>query len=96
MGSWHCSLHRVRFNGRLVSDHFSASCAYLSNLYTSSGYLLWKIYLGLDSFEFPLTNYGDLAFRLYGTVPRYLVNTLQSIQLICSVGLIVGMNDSAP
>lgn len=62
----------------------------------SSGYLLWKIYLGLDSFEFPLTNYGDLAFRLYGTVPRHLVNILQTIQLICSVGLIIGMHTSSP
>ncbi|KAG0645681.1 hypothetical protein D0Z07_8572 [Hyphodiscus hymeniophilus] len=60
-----------------------------------SGYLLWKIYLGLDSFEFPLTNYGDLAFRLYGTVPRHLVNLLQTIQLLCSVGLIVISNGQA-
>ena len=57
--------------------------------------MLWKIFLGLDSYEFPLKNYGDLAFRLYGTIPRYVVNILQSIQLICGVGLIVISNGQA-
>ncbi|MCJ1319021.1 hypothetical protein MMC15_004353 [Xylographa vitiligo] len=60
-----------------------------------SGFLLWRIFLGLDSYEFPMKNYGDLAFRLYGTVPRYVVNILQSIQLICGVGLIVISNGQA-
>ncbi|MCJ1359787.1 MAG: hypothetical protein MMC33_009790 [Icmadophila ericetorum] len=60
-----------------------------------SGYLLWKIFLGLDSYEFPLKNYGDLAFRLYGTIPRHVVNFLQSVQLLCGVGLIVISNGQA-
>lgn len=60
-----------------------------------SGYLLWTVFLGLDSYEFPLKNYGDLAFRVYGTIPRYFVNILQSIQLLCSVGLIVISNGQA-
>lgn len=54
-----------------------------------SGYLLWQIFLGLDSYEFPLRNYGDLALRLYGQPVRYGFNVLQSIQLLCAVGLIV-------
>ena len=61
----------------------------------SSGWLLWSIFLGLDSYEFPLKNYGDLAFRLYGTPYRHGVNILQTIQLICSVGLIVVSNGQA-
>ena len=57
--------------------------------------MLWKIFLGLDSYEFPLKNYGDLAFRLYGTIPRHVVNFLQSVQLLCGVGLIVISNGQA-
>jgi hypothetical protein len=57
--------------------------------------LLWKIYLGLDSYEFPCKNYGDLAYRLYGRYFRHLVNILQSIQLLAGVGLIVISNGQA-
>ena len=54
-----------------------------------SGWLLWQTFLGIDSYQFPVKNYGDIAFRLYGRPARYLFNVLQSIQLVCSVGLIV-------
>ena len=60
-----------------------------------SGYLLWKVFLGLDSYEFPMKNYGDIAFRTWGTWFRHLANILQSIQLLCSVGLIVISNGQA-
>lgn len=53
-----------------------------------SGYLLWKCYLGLDSHEFPLKNYGDLAFRIYGTTFRHCVNVLQVLALILILGQI--------
>ena len=42
-----------------------------------------------------MKNYGDLAFRIYGTVPRYTVNILQTIQLLCQVGLIIISNGQA-
>lgn len=42
-----------------------------------------------------MRNYGDLAFRIYGTIPRYTINILQSIQLLCRVGLIVISNGQA-
>ena len=54
-----------------------------------SGWLLWQCFMGLDSYAYPVKHYGDLAYRLYGAPVRYLFNVLQSIQLICSVGLIV-------
>ena len=57
-----------------------------------SGYLLWKIYLGLDSYEFPLRNYGDLAFRIFGPIPRHCVNILQSIQLCLICGQVIIQN----
>lgn len=51
-----------------------------------SGYLLYHTFLGLDSFEYPLSNYGDLAFRIYGSWARHLVNLLQAIALILILG----------
>jgi hypothetical protein len=51
--------------------------------------------MGLDSYEFPCKNYADLAFRIYGRGPRYVVNFLQSLQLLLSVGNIVIGNGQA-
>ena len=42
-----------------------------------------------------MKNYGDLAFRLYGTIPRYCVNMLQTVQLLVSVGVIIISNGQA-
>lgn len=61
----------------------------------SSGYLLYKMYLGMDSDQYPLRTYGDLAFRLYGPAVRHSFNFLQSIQLLCNVGVIVVGNGQA-
>lgn len=57
-----------------------------------SGYLLCKVYLGLDSNEFPIRNYGDLAYRLFGPVARYSVSILQGIQLIAVLGQVIIQN----
>ena len=51
-----------------------------------SGYLIWHTYLGLDSYEFPCRNYGDLAFRTWGTTARYLTNILQALGLLLLLG----------
>ncbi|KIV85051.1 hypothetical protein PV11_00787 [Exophiala sideris] len=56
------------------------------------GYLLWQVYLGLDSYEFPLRNYGDLAYRTMGNVARYVVNILQSLQLLLICGQVIIQN----
>ena len=58
----------------------------------SGGYLLWKMFLGLDSDRYPLKTYGDIAFRVYGTIARHSINLLQSIQLLFNVGIIVISN----
>ena len=50
---------------------------------------------GVDSYQFPVKHYGDLAFRIIGRPARYMFNILQSIQLICSVGLIIISNGEA-
>ena len=53
------------------------------------------MFLGLDSYEFPMRNYGDIAFRVYGSTFRYVVNLLQSVQLLCATGLIIISNGQA-
>ncbi|EMC94851.1 hypothetical protein BAUCODRAFT_158358 [Baudoinia panamericana UAMH 10762] len=51
-----------------------------------SGYLLWHAFLGLDSYKFPLKNYSDLAFRVYGSTARYITATLQALALLLILG----------
>ena len=46
----------------------------------SSGVLIWHMFLKLDSMEYPLKNFGDLAFRIYGRVIYHGVNFLQALQ----------------
>ncbi|PWY81746.1 hypothetical protein BO94DRAFT_536947 [Aspergillus sclerotioniger CBS 115572] len=54
-----------------------------------SGMQLWKMFVGLDSTRYPMRNYGDLAFRVYGTWARILVNVLQSFQFFLNVSLLI-------
>lgn len=60
-----------------------------------SGWLLWTVFLGVDSYQFPAKNYGDLAFRTWGRPLRHIVNFLQGLQLLISVGVIVIGNGQA-
>ncbi|OJJ48146.1 hypothetical protein ASPZODRAFT_112721 [Penicilliopsis zonata CBS 506.65] len=54
-----------------------------------SGMQLWKIFVGLDSTRFPMRNYGDVAFRVFGNWARQGVNVLQSFQFFLNIALIV-------
>ena len=54
-----------------------------------SGYLIWHVFLGLDSYQFPCRNYGDLAFRTWGSVARHVVNFLQALALLLVLGQVV-------
>lgn len=51
--------------------------------------------LGLDSYEFPIKNFADIGFRVYGNWCRTLFNILQSLQLVCNVGALVISNGQA-
>lgn len=51
-----------------------------------SGYLVWRVFLGVDSHQFPARNYGDIAFRTWGSSVRYLTNVMQAIALLLLVG----------
>ncbi|KAJ5548552.1 hypothetical protein N7513_005786 [Penicillium frequentans] len=51
-----------------------------------SGYLIWRVYLGVDSYEFPVKNYGDLGFRTFGNGGRHVTNILQGLGLLLITG----------
>ncbi|GIJ85581.1 hypothetical protein Asppvi_004440 [Aspergillus pseudoviridinutans] len=51
-----------------------------------SGYLVYRVFLGVDSYEFPAKNYGDLAFRTVGRYGRYITNFCQGIGLLLITG----------
>lgn len=71
--------------GALLYTVFGAMACY-------SGLQLWKIFVGLDSTRFPMRNYGDLAFRIYGNWARIGVNVLQSFQFFLNVTLLIVSN----
>jgi hypothetical protein len=41
-----------------------------------SGFQIWKIFLALDSDKYPIKNFGDSFFRVYGRIARHAVNIL--------------------
>lgn len=57
-----------------------------------SGLQLWWQFMGLDSPRYPMRNYGDLAFRVYGGWFRQVVNVLQSLQFFLNVTLLIESN----
>ncbi|AOW04755.1 transmembrane amino acid transporter protein-domain-containing protein [Yarrowia lipolytica] len=54
-----------------------------------TGWLIYKMFLKLDSPEFPMKTFGDLALRVYGKGFRWGVDILQSLQLLCNVAVII-------
>ncbi|SMY20149.1 unnamed protein product [Zymoseptoria tritici ST99CH_1A5] len=57
-----------------------------------SGLQLWKQFCGLDSPRYPMRNYGDLGFRIFGNWARMVINVLQSCQFFLNVTLITVSN----
>lgn len=57
-----------------------------------SGLQLWKMFVNLDSTRYPMRNYGDLGFRIYGNWSRLLINFLQSCQFFLNVALLIESN----
>lgn len=47
------------------------------------------MFLSLDSDRYPLRCYADIAFRVYGSFARHMVNILQSFQLLFNVGILI-------
>jgi hypothetical protein len=57
-----------------------------------SGWLVWKVFLGLDSDRYPLRGYGDLFFRTFGALSRHLINFAQGLQLLLFVAVLILSN----
>lgn len=60
-----------------------------------SGYLLWRVFLDLDSHQFPVRNFGDLGFRLYGPWARHVLNVMQALALLLILGQVTIQNGQA-
>ncbi|KAG2036564.1 transmembrane amino acid transporter protein-domain-containing protein [Suillus americanus] len=56
------------------------------------GFLLWWMFLKLDSERYPVRSFGDLGQRIYGRWFKYVCNILQSLQLVFNVGIIILQN----
>ena len=55
------------------------------------------MFLGIDSYEFPARNYGDLGFRTWGTSMRHATNFLQAVAMLLILGqvtILFGQNIS--
>ena len=57
------------------------------SLYT--GYQIWRMFIQMDSDRYPMKDFGDLGFRIFGPWARHLFNVLQSFQFFLNVGLII-------
>lgn len=53
-----------------------------------TGYQLWRMFIQMDSDRYPMRDFGDVAFRVYGQWARHICNVLQSFQFFLNVGLI--------
>ncbi|KAI9852675.1 MAG: hypothetical protein M1838_006132 [Thelocarpon superellum] len=60
-----------------------------------TGYQIWQMFLGLDSDRYPLKNYGDIAYRIFGQWARYTCNVLQSLQFFLNVAILIISNGQA-
>ncbi|KAH6609824.1 transmembrane amino acid transporter [Trichoderma cornu-damae] len=54
-----------------------------------SGFILWKVFLGLDSTRFPMVSFGDTYFRVYGPLARHFINVAQAIQQFLTVAVLI-------
>ncbi|KAL7936500.1 transmembrane amino acid transporter domain-containing protein [Trichoderma chlorosporum] len=54
-----------------------------------SGFILWKVFLGLDSSRFPMVSFGDTYYRVYGPRARHFINVAQAIQQFMTVAVLV-------
>ena len=57
-----------------------------------SEYLLWGVFLHLDSDRYPLLNFGDMSYRVYGRSARHFINVAQFLQMILMVSALIFSN----
>ncbi|RAL14160.1 uncharacterized protein BO97DRAFT_387551 [Aspergillus homomorphus CBS 101889] len=54
-----------------------------------SGYILWQVFLKLDSSRYPMLSFGDTYFRVYGPKARHFINVTQSLQQFMTVSVLI-------
>lgn len=54
-----------------------------------SGWILWRVYLALDSSRYPIMSYGDPFFRIFGPWSRHFINVTQSFQQFLTVTVLI-------
>ncbi|KAG6823905.1 hypothetical protein H0H92_008664, partial [Tricholoma furcatifolium] len=50
------------------------------------GFILWRLYVRLDSLKYPVKTYSDIAERIFGKAAGHVCTFLQSLQLMFNVG----------
>jgi amino acid permease len=54
-----------------------------------SGWILWKVFLGLDSSRFPLQSFGDTYYRVFGAKSRNFINFAQALQQFMTLAVLI-------
>lgn len=53
-----------------------------------SGFMIFRVFIRLDSSRFPIVSFGDPFFRLYGSNMRHFINFMQALQMFLSVAVL--------
>jgi hypothetical protein len=59
-----------------------------------SGWILWQVFLTLDSSRYPMLSFGDTYFRVFGQKSRHFINFAQA--LCQGVSHVICPNSGAP
>ena len=92
--TWCCTLHCLRVPGicfrvvRLGGGEFQL----LARIDVS---LIHNKYMHMDSDRYPLRDFGQAFFRVYGQPVRHVINILQSLQMFMLVAVLVLSNGGA-
>ncbi|PHH87671.1 hypothetical protein CDD83_8551 [Cordyceps sp. RAO-2017] len=54
-----------------------------------SGWIIWKIFLSLDSDRYPLRSWGDMFLRIFGRRSQRIVNWMLTFQLMLWVSIYI-------
>lgn len=58
----------------------------------ASGWMIWKVFLALDSSRYPMQSFGDTYFRIFGPTWRHMINTFQAVQILMTVAVLILAN----
>jgi amino acid permease len=92
------ALSFVKINELMVSSWAFANTGYGPGvaLYTVfgfmasvSGWYVWGVYMHMDSDRYPLRDFGQAFFRVYGQKMRHFINILQSLQMFMLVAVLI-------